>query len=149
MLPCTPKIKDMRLLLENFDLQISLNSPSEEYRLEYSTVSDKDRVTGETRLTRTYRLIDLVRGGVTSEPWDRYDQDKQASMVANLVNFSGYRVSKVVSGWKATCPGCGHIMVGKIWELPPKTCKAKSPRKCRAAIDGTNVEEILSAGEAP
>lgn len=54
--------------LKNFDLKIVLDSPEKDYQLEYFTAPIKDRITGKNRLIRTYQLIDLVRGGITSSP---------------------------------------------------------------------------------
>jgi hypothetical protein len=139
---------DIRRLLENTDLKITLESPSKEYQFEYYTASNKDRITGELRFTRTYRLIDLVRGGITSEPWEAYDLESHASKVTNLVKFSGYRVTKVVNGWQALCPACGHTMRGKNWEPIPKVCVAQGPKKCRSAIIDADVTELLLAGDA-
>lgn len=73
MLTEAPDASTVRRLLENLELKIVLDSPDDDYRFEYFTTSIKDRETGEPRLTRTYRLLDLIRGGVTPEPWDTYD----------------------------------------------------------------------------
>jgi hypothetical protein len=138
-----PDVLTVRRLLENLELKIVLDSPNNDYRFEYFTTSIKDRQTEELRLTRTYRLLDLIRGGVTPEPWDTYDLDKQASLVTNLMRFSRYRMTKIVCGWEAICPVCGYVMSGKIWESIPKTCRNESPRKCRTRIDDEGIKEIL------
>jgi|CXWL01.1.fsa_nt_gi hypothetical protein len=130
-------------LLENLDLKIVLDSPDNSYRFEYYTTAIKDRKTGQQRLTRTYRLLDLIRSGVTTEPWDTYDLDKQTTLVTNLVNFSNYRMVKIVSGWEFICPVCGHCMSGKIWESIPKACQGISPIKCRTKVDSASINEIL------
>lgn len=139
----TPDAHTVRHLLENIELKIVLDSPGNDYRFEYFTTSIKDRQTAEPRLTRTYQLLDLIRGGVTPEPWDTYDLDKQTILVTSLMRFSHYRMAKIVGGWKIICPVCGHVMRGKIWESIPKICKAKSPRKCRTRIDDERIDEIL------
>lgn len=146
MLTDAPDENSVRRLLENLDLKIVLDSPDDDYRFEYFTTSIKDRQTGEPRLTRAYRLFDLIRGGVTAEPWDTYDLEKQTTLVTNLMRFSRYRMAKIVCGWEVICSACGHTMRGKNWESPPKTCTAEFPRKCRAKIDDKCVVEILSAG---
>ena len=69
MLTDAPDASTVRRLLENLELKIVLDSPDDDYRFEYFTTSIKDRQTGEPQLTRTYRLLDLIRGGVTPEPW--------------------------------------------------------------------------------
>ena len=135
----------VRRLLENLELSIVLDSPDGDYRFEYFTTSIKDRQTGEPRLTRTYRLIDLIRGAVTSEPWDTYDLDKQTTLVTNLMMFNRYRMAKIVCGWEVICPECGHLMRGKNWESPPKMCMAESPSKCRTKIDDKCIVEIQFA----
>ena len=135
----------VRRLLENLELKIVLDSPDNDYRFEYFTTSIKDRQTGEPRLTRTYRLLDLIRGGVTPEPWDTYDLDKQTTLVTNLMRFSRYRIAKIVCGWEVICPVCGHIMRGKNWESSPKTCKTEPPKKCRARIEDKCIAETLFA----
>ncbi|SMG36531.1 hypothetical protein [Paraburkholderia susongensis] len=136
---------NIRKLLTNPDLKIVLDSPGNEYRFEYFTTSTKDRISGEPRLTRTYRLIDLVRGGITPEPWETYDIDKQTVTIANLIKFSGYRMTKIISGWQVTCPACGHVTRGKTWESIPKKCTALASKKCRSAIDDMNAIELLFA----
>jgi len=70
--------------LKNFDLKIVLDSPEKDYRLEYFTAPIKDRITGKNGLIRTYQLIDLVRGGITSSPWDAFNHDKQVILITNL-----------------------------------------------------------------
>jgi len=145
MLTDVPDANTVRHLLENLELKIILDSPDDDYRFEYFTTSIKDRQTGEPRLTRTYRLLDLIRGGVTPEPWDTYDLDKQTTLVTNLMRFGRYCMAKIVCGWEVICPACGHVMRGKHWESTPKTCMAESPRKCRAGIDDKCIVEILAA----
>jgi hypothetical protein len=144
MLTDAPDASTVRRLLENLELKIVLDSPDDDYRFEYFTTSIKDRQTGEPRLTRTYRLLDLIRGGVTPEPWDAYDLDKQTTLVTNLMRSSSYRMAKIVSGWEVICSACGHVIRGKNWESTPKTCTAEPPRKCRAKIDEKSIVEILS-----
>lgn len=146
MLTDAPDENAVRQLLENLELKICLDSPDDDYRFEYFTTSIKDRQTGEPRQTRTYRLFDLVRGGVTPEPWDTYDLEKQTTLVTNLMRFSRYRMAKIVCGWEVICPACGHTIRGKNWESTPKACTAELPKKCRARIDDKCVVEILSAG---
>lgn len=143
MLTDTLDAHTIRRLLENLELKIVLDSPNNDYRFEYFTTSIKDRQTGELRLTRTYRLLDLIRSGLTPEPWDIYDLDKQTTLVTNLMGFSRYRMTKIVCGWEAICPACGHVMRGKIWESIPKACRNESSRKCRTRIDDEDINEIL------
>ncbi len=143
MLTDAPDAHTVRRLLENLELKIVLDSLDNDCRFEYFTTSIKDRQTGEPRLTRTYRLIDLTRGGVTPEPWDTYDLDKQTTLVTNLMRFGRYRMTKIVCGWEVICPACGHVMQGKTWESIPKTCMADNPIKCRTRIDGEGISEIL------
>jgi len=138
-----PDVRTIRCLLENIELKIVLDSSDNAYRVEYFTTSIKDRQTGQSQLTRTYRLLDRVRGGITPEPWDAYDLDKQAMLITDLIRFSRYRVTKIFCGWEITCPACGHISRGKIWKAIPKICAAKSPRKCRAKIDDKSISEVL------
>ena len=146
MLTDAPDSHTIRHLLENLELKIVLDSLGNDYRFEYFTTSIKDRQTGESRLTRTYRLLDLIRSGVTPEPWDTYDLDKQTTLVTNLMRFSRYRMTKIICGWEAICPVCGHVMRGKIWESIPKKCRNESPRKCRTRIEDEGINEILFAG---
>ncbi len=143
MLTDVPDTSTVRRLLENLELKIVLDSPDDDYRFEYFTTSLKDRQTGKQRLTRTYRLLDLIRGGVTPEPWDTYDLDEQTTLVTSLMRFSRYRMSKIVCGWEVICPACGHVMRGNNWESTPKTCMAEPPRKCRARIDDGCIVETL------
>lgn len=145
MLNDTPDAHTVRRLLENLELKIVLDSPDNDYRFEYFTTSIKDRETGEPRLARTYRLLDLIRGGITAEPWDTYDLDKQTMLVTNLMRFSCYRVTKIICGWKVICPACGHVMRGKNWESSSQTCMAEPPKKCRARIDDKCIVETLFA----
>ena len=130
-------------LLKNIELKIVLDSPENDYRLEYFTTLTKDRDTGEPCLARTYRLKDLVRGGNTTEPWDTFNHDKQVTLITNLINFSHYRIIKVICGFEIKCPVCNKIMRIKTWESIPKRCGAKNPKKCLAAIDSSNITEIL------
>lgn len=135
----------VRALLKNHELKVVLDSPDKDYRFEYYTTTIKDSATGELRYMRTYRLIDLVRGGgVTQEPWDVYELEKQTTLVTGLLEYSRYRISKIVAGWTIKCPSCGQIMRGKIWEAVPKTCTAQGSPKCRQRFDDDRlVEEIL------
>jgi len=134
----------VRGLLQNHELKVILDSPGGDYRFEYYTTI-KDANINDLRHIRTYRLLDLVRGSITAEPWDRYDLDKQTTLVTNLIGFGGYRISKVVTGWMVKCPACGHLMRGKIWESVPTTCAGKGPPKCRRKITDDNiVEEVCS-----
>ena len=126
----------VRGLLQNHELKVILDSPGTDYRFEYYTTS---------RHIRTYRLLDLIRGGITPEPWERYDLDKQTTLVTNLIGFGGYRISKVVTGWMVKCPACGHLMRGKIWESVPTTCAGKGPPKCRRKITDDNIVEEVRA----
>ena len=129
----------VRRLLANLELKIVLDSPDDDYRFEYSTNSIIDRQTKDPRQIRTYKLLDLRRGGDTPSPWDAYDLDKQTRLVTNLIRFGRYRISKVVGGYEITCPKCGHFMPVKIWESVPKKC-----RKCKLTIDDKDVKEILN-----
>lgn len=146
MLTDAPDENAVRQLLENLELKIFLDSPGGDYRFEYFTLSIKNSQTGEPRQTRTYRLLDLVRGGVTPEPWGTYDLKKQTTLVTKLMRLNRYRMAKIVCGWEVICPACGHTIRGKNWESTPKTCTAELPRKCRARIDYKCVVEILSSG---
>ena len=148
MLTNTPDAHTVRRLLENIELKIVLDSPGNDYRFEYFTTFLKDRQTAEPRLTRTYQLLDLIRGGVTPEPWDAFDLDKQTTLVTNLMRVSHYRMTKIVCGWKIICPVCGHDMRGKIWESIPKICKAKNQKKCKTKIDDERIDEILLTAQA-
>lgn len=97
-----------------------MDSPDDNYRFEYFTTSIKDRQTGEPRLTRTYRLLDLIRGGVTPEPWDAYDLDKQTTLVTNLMKFGRYCMAKIVCGWEVICPTCGHACAARTGNPPQR-----------------------------
>ncbi len=135
----------VRRLLQNHELKVILDSPRSDYRFEYYTTTVKDVGINESRRIRTYRLLDLIRGGITPEPWDSYDLDKQTTLVTNLIECGGYRISKVVAGWTVKCPACGHLMQGKIWESVPTTCGGKGPPKCRHKITDENIVEEVYA----
>lgn len=132
----------VRALLRNDELKVLLDSPDDDYRFEYYTTVVKDRKSGNNRHARTYRLVDLRKGGVTPEPWDVYDIEKQTRLVTNLISIGRYRISRIVAGWTVKCPSCGHVMRGKIWDSVPKTCGGHGSSKCRQRIDQTLVEEI-------
>ncbi len=132
----------IRGLLANHELKVILDSPNEDYRFEYYTTTMLDGKTGKTRQTRTYRLIDLNRGGITQEPWDIYDLEKQAKLVSGLIDFCGYQISKIITGWTVKCPACGHVVQGKIWDAPPKTCLARVPKKCIQRFEDEDVAEV-------
>lgn len=134
-------------LLQSHDLKVILDCPKGEYRFEYFTTSTKDSRTRKATLQRTYRLVDLKRGTVTAEPWDAYDLAKQTSLVAGLISYSGYNVSRVISGWSITCPSCGYTMSGRHWESVPSTCKARATPKCYHRLDGVNVAEVVFTEE--
>lgn len=134
----------IRTLLKNHELKVVLDSPDKDYRFEYYTTTSKDKQTGELRYVRTYRLRDLLRRSVTEEPWDIYDLDKQTMLVTGLLEYSHYRIAKIVAGWTMKCPSCGEIMRGKIWEDAPKACTGQGSVKCRQRFDDDHlVEEIL------
>ena len=125
----------VRRLLSDHDVKIVLDSPDGDYRFEYYTSATKDSKTGEQRYVRAYRLIDRLRGGVTVEPWDTYDLEKQTSFVAGLIDFGRYKLARVIAGWSVACPSCGYVMTGKHWESVPKSCAASSSPKCRQRLD--------------
>lgn len=134
----------IRALLKNHELKVVLDSPDAAYRFEYYTTTLKDAKTGSPRYVRTYRLLDLGRGGVTQEPWDAFDLDKQTTLILGLLEFGNYKVSKVVSGWTLKCPACGHVMRGNIWQSPPKTCPAPGSPACSQRLDPRGaLEETL------
>ena len=95
-----PDVHNIRRLLANLEMNIILDSPDNDYRFEYFTTSIKDRQTGEPRLCRTYRLLDLKRGTTTPEPWGMYDLDKQATLIINLIRFSRYRMTHAKNAGK-------------------------------------------------
>jgi hypothetical protein len=128
----------VRRLLENHELFLVLDSPDNDYRFEYFTTALKDRVTGIPKLNRTYRLIDLIRGGITSEPWDIYNLEKQVVLVTNLMRFSNYRMTKIVSGWTVVCASCGSATTGKHWDSTAKNCPA-----CKSKLNPELVQELL------
>ncbi|WON74167.1 hypothetical protein [Nitrosospira sp. Is2] len=143
MLTSLPQAHTIRHLLENLEFKIVLESPDNDYRIEYFTTSLKDRVTRESKFTRTYHLIDQVRGGVTPEHWDTFDLEKQVDLVVNLLTHCDYRVVKVVNGWEASCPSCKKVMQGKTWQPFPKKCSVKRPRKCKMLIERSSIIETL------
>lgn len=130
-------------LLKNTDLKIILDSPENDYRLEYFTTFAKDKETGEHCLARTYRLKDLVRGGITSEPWDTFNHDRQVTLITNLINFGNYRIIKVICGLEIKCSACNQTMRIKTWESIPKRCGGRNPEKCESPIDSSNITEVL------
>ena len=133
----------VRALLGNHELKVVLDSPEDDYRFEYYTTIVKDRKSGNGRHVRTYRLIDLRKGGATPEPWDVYDIEKQTGLVTNLIDVGRYRISRIVAGWTIKCPSCGKVMQGKIWDAVPKTCSGHGSQKCRQKLDDSLVEEIV------
>jgi hypothetical protein len=128
-------------LLENHELKVTLDSPKEDYRFEYYTTTLPDGGAGKSRWVRTYRLIDLIRGGVTQEPWDSYDLEKQTKLASGLIDLCGYKISKIVEGWTIKCPSCGQVVKGKIWDVPPKACVARDSKKCGQRFESEDVVE--------
>ena len=136
--------QQVRALLKNHELKVVLEAPSRDYRFEYYTIATKDAVTDQYRYARTYRLIDLNRGGITQEPWDTYDVNKQIDLVTNLLDLCRYKISKVVAGWRIKCPSCGHVTEGKIWQAVPRACPGRGSSKCQQKVlDDSLVEEIV------
>lgn len=133
-----PEVKDLQKLLKDIHIKLLLESPKEDFQFEYYTTTTKDPKTEETRYTRTYRLIDLIRGNVTQEPWDTFDLDKQTGLVDNLLKISEYRIAKIVNGWRVKCPECGHVTEGNIWESTPKACRGA---KCKYKIKAEDITE--------
>ena len=130
-----------RALLGTLHLKVILDSPRDDYRFEYYTTAIKTPNTTSTRLSRTYRLLDLIRGRTVQEPWGAYKLEEQTTLVTNLIRFSGYRISKVVSGWVVKCPACGHVMRGKHWEPVPRSCAGRARPKCRHRFTDQDVLE--------
>lgn len=130
--------KELRKLLKDIHIKLLLESPKHDFQFEYYTTTIKDPKTEKTSHSRTYRLNDLIRGNVTQEPWDKFDLDKQAGLVDNLLNISKYRVVKIVNGWTVKCPECGHITEGNIWENTPKTCRGA---KCKYKVKAEDITE--------
>lgn len=126
-------------LLQDINVLLHLDSPKGDYRVEYYTSVTKNPDTGDETYTRTYRLRDLLRGNVSLEPWDKFDLHKQVDLVSNLMDLSGYQVSKAVKGWKVECPKCGSTISGKMWQTPPKTCRTNG---CKHEIDPATVVEL-------
>lgn len=125
--------------LEDFRFKLEVESPKHDYRFEYTTSSLKDPKTGKAQLKRTYRLKDLVRGSSVQQPWDEFDLDKQAELVSGLLEISGYRIVKLIVGWKVECPECGNVMKGEIWEVRPRVCRAKG---CKQEIAPEDIQEL-------
>lgn len=141
--------EQVHLLLKNQELKIVLDSPDGDYRFEYYTTTSKDSKTGEARYVRTYRLIDLLRGAVSVEPWDTYDLEKQTTLVTGLINFGRYKVSRVIAGWSIKCPSCGHVMTGKHWESVPKNCTASSSPRCSHRLNDPHLVNEIVVANAP
>ena len=137
--------KRVHALLRDPELKVVLDAPEGDYRIEYYATASKNAGSGVARPVRAYRLVDRIRGGVTQEPWDRFDLDKQTALATHLMAFGGYRLSKVVAGWKVKCPACGHTSRGKIWEAVPAGCVGKGPPKCRYRLAAADVAEVLHA----
>jgi hypothetical protein len=135
----------VRALLQDPDLKLVLDSPEGDYRVEYYATVARDADSEVVRPVRAYRLVDRVRGGITQEPWDRFDLDRQTALAIHLMEFGGYRLSKVVAGWSARCPACGHVARGKIWETAPAVCPGKGPRRCRHRYSDEDIVDELRA----
>ena len=133
--------EELRGLLQDQGLRVVLDSPEGDYRLEYYTTAIKDTSSGAPRHVRTYRLVDVLRGGVTQEPWDRFYLERQAALIANLIGFGGYRISRVITGWRVKCPACGHVVRGRIRDAVPANCPGKGPPKCRRGITDEDIAE--------
>lgn len=132
---------EIHQLLSDLNLKLVIDSPKRDYRFEYST-SSSAQGDKEKKLFRTYKLIDLKRSTETPDPWDAYDLERQASLVANLIRYCDYRITKKISGWKITCPVCGHEMSGPIWQTIPRACRGENPKKCGAKLDPNSVIEL-------
>jgi hypothetical protein len=146
MVKHTADPKQVRELLRDHEVRVVLEAPEGDYRVEYCTTSTRDTDTGASKHLRTYRLLDMTRGSVTQEPWDRFDLDKQTGLVTNLMDCGGYRILKLVTGWRAQCPACGRISRGKIWEPAPISCGAKGPPRCGYKFTPADIaEEARSA----
>jgi hypothetical protein len=143
-----PLDQRVRAFLKNLELKLVLDSPNQDYRFEYYTTTTKDDKTGELRYMRTYRLMDQVRGGVTQEPWDSYDLEKQTNLVTNLIEFGRYKLSKLVAGWSIKCPSCGYLIRGKHWEPVPKQCTAPGSPKCRQRFESNEFFEEIHVDQA-
>lgn len=140
--PLRPDAHDVSRILADLERRVELQSPTDDYAIHYLTTTFKEPATGELRLVRTYRLHDLVRGGVTAECWGPFDLQKQTEIVLGLLTRSNYRLERMVRGWTATCPECGTQYHGRIWETPPQACKGK--RACKGVPAAGLIEHPAS-----
>ncbi|MCA2969294.1 MAG: hypothetical protein O9345_04385 [Burkholderiaceae bacterium] len=130
-------------LLNEPRLRVAFSSPKEDYRIEYTTTIQRDRVTKAERLNRVCRLHDELRGGIMVDPWGPFELEKQARIVSNLLRFTDYRITEASKGWKAVCGKCGTESIFEVWQTVPKACKGSGTKKCGATFKPTDVVEML------
>ncbi|MDO8864196.1 hypothetical protein Q6D67_21190 [Haliea sp. E1-2-M8] len=104
--------------LARVDSELRFISPSGNFKLVYKARCNVDR----SEMWRTYELQDLERGGNISDPWGPFDAEKQATLVSNIIAYSGYRLEAEIDGWKMSCPNCGYSTTGGYHELKPTKC---------------------------
>lgn len=129
--------------LGDIERRVERHSPADDYAIHYYTTSMRDARSGEQRLVRSYRLLDLARNTQTPECWGAFELHKQADIVVGLLRFANYRVERMVNGWVATCPSCQSVTRGKIWEMPPKSCRS-TPR-CKGNPSSDVVETVMQS----
>jgi hypothetical protein len=110
-------------------LKAIITSDKGDYEFQiYTERAAKDAV--QTGLRRTYALIELAGGSKMVENWGRLDEPAMIRILSNLLRFSDYTMTKVVSGWSVTCPECGHVEKGKHYEPQPRACKSAKSGGC-------------------
>lgn len=116
----TPEFIDR--VLSDFDLEMTLSSPSGEYSVTYSTsIVAKDAVE-PFKFSRSYWLTIKSNQSVMTSQWDDFDHFKQVKLVMGLLQFSNYKISALANGWTIECPRCKTYYEGKIWRNSPKKC---------------------------
>lgn len=131
-----------RELLENHDLNIILDSPSNEYQVQYYVGYAKDHRSKNEVKIRKHRLLDKARGTVTPEPWDTFNLDGHVRIIRALIHWNRYRLT-LISGWRVRCPRCSHQMTGEPWKPLPKQCTSGTRPRCKQAIEEDLVTSIV------
>jgi hypothetical protein len=111
------------------NLKVVITSDKGDYEFQiYTERAAKDAT--QTELRRTYALTELTSGAKMVENWGRLDEPAMIRIFSNLLSFSAYSITKVVSDWIVTCPECGHIEKGKHYEPQPRACKSQKSHGC-------------------
>lgn len=137
------------MVVQDKNLKVVITSKKGDYEFQIYTEPAAKNAT-QNDLRRTYLLAELSSGAKMVENWGRLDATAMIRIFSNLLLFSNYSITKIVSDWKVSCPECSHTEQGRHYEPQPRTCKAPKNKGCslRGSKDFAGKAEITEVEES-